>query len=243
MLRYMSTQRNRPPYKRRTTPLERERAWLSSTEDLFRRMGDPKERLRWLVEDFARRGNFLDPDRAPDVVVSEVTLFVLYQNGPGTMYLGKKPQMRARDLTALSLEIDEGVRRFLNGEDWTIPIDASASRLRLSRTLRRQTFVLGPNRGKNYALASWRSQHSARTLTSLIFRLAAQELVGSQQDWLAKCRGCGMIFVSADLRQSYCTPRCSAASRMRKLRAPKQKPKRPTTVERRASLQPIPTRL
>ncbi len=205
-------------------------------------MGDPKERLRWLVEDFARRRNFLDPDRAPDVVVSEVALFLLYQNAPGTMYLGKKPQMPARELIALSLEIDEGVSRFLNGEDWTIPIDASASRVRLSRSLRRQTFVLGPNRGKSYAVASWQSQHSARTFI-LTFRLAAQELVASEQNWLAKCRGCEMIFVSDDLRQSYCTPRCSAASRMRKYRAPKQRPKMPPRSKARVSLQPTPTRL
>lgn len=220
--------------------VEREQGFLSSTEGLFRRMADPKERLRWLVEDFARRRNFLDPDRAPDAVVREVALFLLYQNGAGTMYLGRKPKMPARELKELSLEINEGVSRFLNGGDWTIPIYAFASRLHLSRTLRRQTIELGRNRGKNCAVASWRSQYSAGTFT-LTFRLAAQELVASEQDWLAKCAGCGMIFVSEDLRQSFCTPRCSAASRMRKYRAPKQRPKMPSTVKRRASLQLPPT--
>jgi len=79
-----------------------ERAWLSNTEPaLLQRLGNPRDRLRWLVEDFARRRNYLNQHPAPEALVREVALFLLYQNGAGSMWLGKMPRLSAERLQLL----------------------------------------------------------------------------------------------------------------------------------------------
>jgi hypothetical protein len=84
-------------------PVVYEPAWLSTTEPaLLQRLGNPRDRLRWLVEDFARRRNYLNKQRAPEALVREVALFLLYQNGAGTMSLGKMPRLSADGLQLLS---------------------------------------------------------------------------------------------------------------------------------------------
>jgi hypothetical protein len=114
MSRYMATRRDRK--ERPTEPVVYKRAWLSNTETaLLQRLGNPRDRLRWLVEDFARRRNYLDKHQAPEALVREVALFLLYQNGAGTMPLGKMPRLSADGLQLLSSEIEAGVGRFVDG--------------------------------------------------------------------------------------------------------------------------------
>jgi hypothetical protein len=198
----------------------RERAWLSTTEpDLLKKLGNSKDRLRWLVEDFARRRIYQDKDRAPEALVREVALFLLYQNGPGTMSLGKMPRLSAEGLQLLSRKIEVGVRDFLEGLEWTVPINTAVQgRPIISRSVCRKTIELGRDKGKSVVATSWRSRNSARTFT-LSFQLAAQDLVASAHEFLAKCPGCATVFVRDDLRQAYCTVRCNAASRVRKHRS------------------------
>jgi hypothetical protein len=217
-------------------------SWFATTAPaLLKKMADAKHRLRWLVEDFARRRNYSDPERAPEAVVREVAGFLIYQNEPGTMYLGRLPRLSARELQALSSEIESSVNRFLNGEDWTIPLEAKPPLLGMppiSRCIRRRTVEFGRDKGKRMVVASWRSSSTPAPARSfaLIFRLAAQDLVVSEHEYLAKCGGCETVFVCDDLRQSFCTPRCNAATRMRRHRASKRPPEpAPKTARRRAS--------
>ena len=217
----MTRDRNRKEEK--LEPVTYERAWLSTTEPaLLQRLGYPKDRLRWLVEDFARRRNYLDKHRAPEALVREVALFLLYQNGAGTMSLGKMPRLSASGLQLLSREIEAGVGRFVDGQDWTVPIMTAEQDLPvISRSVRRKTIELGRDKGKSIVVACWRSRNPARTF-ALSFQLAAQELVASAHEFLAKCPGCATVFVRDDLRQAYCTARCNVASRMRKHRSRKR---------------------
>ena len=214
-------------------PEDRTVSWFATTAPaLLKKMADAKDRLRWLVEDFARRRNYSDPERAPEIVVREVAVFLLYQNEPGTMYLGRLPRLSARELQALSSEIESSVNRFLNGEDWTIPIEAKPPLLgipAISRCICSRTVELGRDKGKRMVVSSWRSSSTPAPARSfaLIFRLAAQDLVVSEHEYLAKCGGCETVFVCDDLRQSFCTPRCNAASRMRRHRASKRPPEPP----------------
>jgi hypothetical protein len=212
-----------------------ERAWLSGTETaLLRRLANPRGRLQWLVEDFARRRNYLDPSQAPEILVREVTLFLLYQNGAGTMWLGKMPRVSADELRLLSQEIEAGVGRFADGQEWTIIVKTEDfGPLGISRSVRRETIELGRDRGKSIVVASWRSRSPARTFL-LSFRLAAQELVASAHGFLAKCPGCAMVFVRDVLRQTYCTAKCSTVSRMREHRRRKRgQPTEPIPKPRR----------
>ena len=216
-------------------PVRYERAWLSTTDPaLLRRLGNTRDRLRWLVEDFARRRNYLDRERAPEELVREVAVFLLYQNEPGTMALGKMPRLPAQVLQKLSTDIEAGVGRFLDGQNWTIPIKTDEPGIPVfSRSVRRRTIELGRDKGKTIAVASWRSRRSPRTF-ALTFQLAAQELVASAHEFLARCPGCATVFVRDDPRQYYCSTRCNVASRMRKHRSrkrglpsqPHSKPKR-----------------
>ena len=145
-----------------------------------------------------------------------------YQNGAGTMWLGKMPRLSAEGLQLLSSEIEAGVGRFVDGQDWAVPIKTADPGLPvISRSGRRQTIELGRDRGKSIVVASWRSPSPARTLL-LSFHLAAQELVASAHEFLAKCPGCAMVFVRDDMRQTYCTARCNTVSRMRKHRSRKR---------------------
>jgi hypothetical protein len=141
--------RRRDREERPTEPVVCERAWLSNTETaLLQRLGNPRDRLRWLVEDFARRRTYLDQDRPPEVLVREVALFLLYQNGAGTMWLGKMPRLSAEGLQLLSSEIEAGVGRFVDGQDWAVPIKTADPGFPvISRSVRRQTIELGRDRG------------------------------------------------------------------------------------------------
>jgi len=92
--------------KLRSQSEDRTVSWFATTPPaLLKKMGDAKDRLCWLVEDFATRRNYLDPDWAPEAVVREVAVFLIYQNEPGTMYLGRLPRLSARELQDLSVEI------------------------------------------------------------------------------------------------------------------------------------------
>ncbi len=215
--------RQRDSAEQPSEPVTYERAWLSTTEpELLQRLGNTRNRLRWLVEDFARRRNYLDPERAPEVVVREVAVFLLYQNEPGTIALGKMPRLPTEVLQKLSTDIEAGVGRFLDGQDWTIPIKTDEPGIPVfSRSVRRRTIELGRDKGKTIVVASWRSRRSARTF-ALTFQLAAQELVARAHEFLARCPGCATVFVRDDPRQDYCTARCSVASRMRKHRGRKR---------------------
>jgi hypothetical protein len=216
----MITKRDERERRERTLePVRYERAWLSFTEPaLLRQWSNPRERLRWLVEDFARRRNYLDRNRPPEELVREVALFLLYQNGAGTLSLGSMPRLSADGLQLLSREIEAGVGRFVDGQDWTVPIKTAELSLPvISRSVRRETIEVGRDRGKSIVVACWRSRSPARTF-ALSFQLAAQELAATAHEFLAKCPGCATVFVRDDLRQAYCTARCNAVSRTRKHR-------------------------
>jgi hypothetical protein len=205
-------------------PEDRINSWFAGTAPaLLKKMGDPKERLRWLIEDFARRRTYAESDRAPEAVVREVAVFLIYQNEPGTLYLGRAPRLPANVLQDLSSGIEKSVNQFLDGEDWIIPIWSTPglqSTPAMSRCIRRSTVELGREKGKSTVVPSWRgsSMQTRAPDFALIFRLAAQDLVASEHHYLAKCAGCQMVFVRDDLRQTFCTVRCSATARTRRHR-------------------------
>jgi hypothetical protein len=122
----------------------------------------------------------------------------------------------------------------VDGQDWAVPIKIADPGLPvISRSVRRQTIELGRDRGKSIVVASWHSRSPTRTFL-LSFQLAAQELVASAHEFLAKCPGCATVFVRDDMRQTYCTARCNAASRMRKHRGRKRgQPAEPHSMPRR----------
>ncbi len=199
---------------------------------LIRKLGATSEsRLRWLVEDFARRRDYrdaraaaLDDDQTPQAVAREVWLFLLYQNGPGTIYSGDGvPEMPARALKRLSEQVESGVARFLNGQEWIVDLPP-----RLTRAIRREEVLLGRDKGKQKATAMWRERGAWATKAfELTFLLAAQDLVMTEHELLCRCGGCGTVFVREDLRQGFCTPRCAHARWMRDSRAKKKELKSP----------------
>jgi hypothetical protein len=193
LLRYMATPRNIP---------SNSAAFLSDTEPAtLRKFSDPKSCLRWLVEDFARRSIYQDPNRVPEDVTREVALFLIQRNGAGSQTLVSMPVLPAAKIKRLADELKDNIGRFVDGERWTIPVSASA------RSIRRNV-IAG-------VTAQWDCRKAS---VILAFRLAAQELVAATSVWLARCRGCDEIFVREDLRADYCSKRCGAVARMRKHR-------------------------
>jgi len=207
-------------------PSSRSSAWFyrTITPDLVRRFGArPIDRLKWLIEDFARRQEYRDASSAragdgwtPESVAREMALFLLYQNGPGTLSLGAEtpPAMPAKILRELSMAVADGVERFLRAEGWAVTVPAKTR-----RTIRTETILLGPEKGTMRAVATWMSPGAAKNRDfGLVFLLAAQDLLFSEFDYVARCKGCGLVFVREDLRQTFCSTRCGNSTRMRESR-------------------------
>jgi hypothetical protein len=118
-----------------------------------------------LVEDFARRRNYATPDSTPEAVIREVAVFLIYQNEPGTLYLGKAPRLPPNVLD-LSSEVEKSVSLFLDGEDWIISIlslPSLRSTLAISRCIRRVTVELGREKEKNTVVPATNPGYIAST--------------------------------------------------------------------------------
>jgi hypothetical protein len=232
MSRYMTRHRDRDRHEpaeqrkhRRSEAPVRETGWFSATDlVLLQRMADPKGRLRWLVEDFARRSDYRDvrdgkllaAEQTPETTARELATFLVYGNGPGTLYLASLPKMPAKTLRELSHEIDAGVSRFLAGEKWPVAISEP-----MTRSISLSTVRLGPTKGRKTVERMWRGKQPARSF-GLSFLLAAQELIAAEHETLARCLGCPAVFVRDDARQTYCRPECGSAHRQRRSRAKKR---------------------
>ena len=152
-----------------------------------------------------------------------MAVFLLCQNGAGTMSLNSMPRLSAPKLKQLSSEIEEGISRFVDGERWTVAVKDA------TRSIRRNVI--------EGVTAHWH----ARAFT-LAFTLAAQELVASANELLSRCTGCGEVFVRDDLRQAYCDAKCAVNARMRKHRGKRPaKPKHPVSSRKMAPCEWHPT--
>jgi len=237
MARYRDKGRREPEkqrkHRRPETPV-RETGWFSATDlTLLQRMADPKGRLRWLVEDFARRSDYRDArdgkvladGQTPETVARELATFLVYQNGPGTLYLAAPAKMPAKQLRELAQEIAAGIDHFLAGDKWPVMVFQP-----MTRSISLNTIKLGPTKGRKTVERMWRGKQPAHSF-GLSFLLAAQELVVSEHETLARCLGCPSVFVRDDARQAYCRPECGSAHRQRKSRAKKRGLREPAPNE------------
>jgi hypothetical protein len=184
-----------------------------------RRVGfTQRKRLRWLVEDFASRLNYeaLAPNLTPERLVHEITVFIGLQCGAGFADLGELPDLPARELQPLAHMVREGIERFADGEPWRIEV-----RNNLDRVLRRRPGA-STRADESHGRSSWSVRWPARRSTQIQvpFLLAAMDLLQSQGRWLTRCLhvDCRQLFMRDDMRQQYCSPRCSQVARVRRFR-------------------------
>ncbi len=216
--------RDRKPTESRQPPF-----YSTLRPDELRQLGGSEmSRLQWLLEGFTlqrvgftRRGrqgdnagwkwpNDVKDDQTPTAVARECWLFLLYQNGVGTMTGAQPPVMPVRRLRALSEAIQRGVERLLSGQDWIVKVPAQTA-----RRARSQQVLLGRDKGQHRATASWVEPTLRGRAFELAFLLGAQDLIVSQFKWVARCPGCETVFVREDLRQNYHSNQCGAAARKR----------------------------
>jgi hypothetical protein len=211
---------------------KRKAPWLEAViddRDAVRRVGKwPRDRLRWLVNDFAARPNYgkLPAASTPGKIVIEVVAFIMLQGGAGAsaMRLDRMPRMPPDKLQMLAKEVEDGLNRFLDGTGWEVLARAPVIR-RVAR---------------GWPAGQWRLRWplpaSAASLRSL-FVLCAQELLMQEGNALARCalEDCEAMFVKDDPRQRFCIPAHTAVDRMRRYRtktrvsldtAPESKPRR-----------------
>jgi hypothetical protein len=198
------------------------------TRALIKRMAFEFTRLQWLVEDFARRNRLitdesglpLDGNKTPAKLSSEAYVFLLYQNGGGTMSAGLTgPVMPAKRLEKLSAAIGQGINDLLTGRTWDINIPrGTVRRVRVKQALNspqdKRRAVKSHWPGASPIDEEWVEPPGLRRHAfELTFLLAAQDLCVVEFEWLCRCLGCSEVFVRTSRHQAYCTQGCSEVTR------------------------------
>jgi hypothetical protein len=172
--------------------------------------GSQKTRLRWLVENFAAQAN---DGSAFGANKTEIIAFLLIQGGSSTR-LSAMPEIRRSDLIYLAQTVKRGLDLLIDGQQWTVEISEPVDRIQIKRK-----GVRGVDHDEPFGIRStWQPRSRAARLTA--FLLTACDLIERQQQWLRRCQreDCGRVFVQADRRQTYCSPKCSQTRRTRRFR-------------------------
>jgi hypothetical protein len=150
----------------------------------------------------------------PAGIARECAIFLLYQAGPGALYVSEAPDLPPGMFEKLANETSEALDAVIEGRPW-LPLRID---LPVERTIQCYGALQDP-RG---------CRIEYRTLTPnlkcsfpAIFTMAVMDLVSDESWRPARCArpDCNRRFSRSDPRQEYCNPRCSQTTRTQRMRA------------------------
>ena len=181
----------------------------------------PEARLRWVL-DFADHSNYAawPAEETPVDPAREVSMFLLYQMGPGVYDKSTMPHLQPAVLGMLAKEIDDGLNAYVDKKPWE------------SRHVPVVDWVLrGVRAGSDgNARNLWRAAKHGRPVSEglpLMMVFAVMDLLQTDGWRLARCAraNCDRRFVRKDQRQNYCSARCSQTTRTQRLRTKPEREK------------------